>query len=333
MQSSPQVCSKCSAVLANGVLVCPKCGAPAANSFFLTPQVEARSPRRGSRFWIGLSLLLGGGACACLAVGMIALYLTGNLNLFNSSPPGADLAAQQTAPVVVTQVTATQPAATVTSPAPATSTPLPPASAPTAQIVTASPAAQVRFYSDDFSDPNSGWDVQVKDTYSVDYYPGGVYGMTLKTPSKMAVVIPPYPFTRPVGDLVINVKLKGEGGNGYYGVMCHRTDPKNYIQVSLANGYYAVVKVVDGNANALTDPYWKEIIQYAPDAEGWVRVSLVCGFGRIQLLVDDIGQEIITETDLTTGDAALFVSAGDKVDAQGVYMQGFFDDFTAEIPQ
>ena len=36
--------------------------------------------------------------------------------------------------------------------------------------------------------------------------------------------------------------------------------------------------------------------------DGYVTITLACEEGRIQLLIDDIGQEIITDTDLNEGD-------------------------------
>jgi hypothetical protein len=47
--------------------------------------------------------------------------------------------------------------------------------------------------------------------------------------------------------------------------------------------------------------------------------------------VNDVGQEIITDTDLDQGDALLFAASGIKKDSSGVYEQAFFDDFSAEL--
>lgn len=82
----------------------------------------------------------------------------------------------------------------------------------------------------------------------------------------------------------------------------------------------------------LTDPVWKQMIAYDPGSDGGFEITLACIDGRIQLMIDDIGQEIITDTDPTEGDAAIFVWAGTQPDDGGVYMRGYFDDFSVELP-
>jgi hypothetical protein len=142
---------------------------------------------------------------------------------------------------------------------------------------------------------------------------------------------PPYPFEGPLSGMVISVRARGEGGNGYYGLLCHYQDETNYYRVGIANGYYTVSKLVNGSLSYLVDPAWKPILLYEPDEDGYVTITLACEDGLIQLLIDDIGQEIITDTDLLQGDAAIFVSAGNQPDAEGVYMRAYFDDFSVEL--
>jgi hypothetical protein len=164
------------------------------------------------------------------------------------------------------------------------------------------------------------------------YFQHGNYAIVMNIPQKMAFSIPPYSFTRPVKNLLIKVKVTGDGGNGFYGLLCHFKDAKNYYRVSFSGVQFAVDKIIDGKRSELTQPYWKAIIAYQPEADGYMNVTLACTEGRIQLLVNDVGQVIVSDEDLTEGDAALFVASGDKKGEYGVYEQAFFDDFSAELP-
>ncbi len=194
-----------------------------------------------------------------------------------------------------------------------------------------SPAWNPPRYLDDFSDPASGWKMVVEDTYTMDYLPDGTYRITLTVADKMAVAFPPYPFSKPAG-LIIGVRAGSAGANGAFGVMCQLQDQSNYYRVSFRGSQYGVDKVIQGQLVELTEPYWKDLIAYEPAPDGMLTITLACLDGRIQLLVNDVGQEIISDSDLTSGDAAIFVAAGSQPDANGVYMEAIFDDFSAEVP-
>jgi hypothetical protein len=193
------------------------------------------------------------------------------------------------------------------------------------------PESNPKLFFDDFSNPESGWKRVQEETYSMDYTDEGEYTQVLRIPDQMAVAYAPHRFTDPAG-MLINVRARGVGDIGAFGVLCQLQDNKNYYRVSFNANYYGVDKIIGGELIELTEPYWKEIIAYEPQPDGMLKITLACLEGRIQLLINDIGQEIITDTDLTSGDAAIFVAAGTQPDANGIYGEAYFDDFSAEIP-
>ena len=345
MESSPNLCQKCGKPFPGGVLICPNCGAPKPGAYLFAPENGGGSAKsgRGLRFWFGLVLLVGGSLASCISLGTMAAYLLGGGQGTGSSAAQNEPAFTQTIPAA-SQTIAGAPTASLTATLPpptltVTSTPpVLPSLTPTiaAPTQTTSPAsldnAKSASYSDDFEDVESGWERDYGEGYNLDYAPEGNYRIELSIPDKMAVSVPPYPFEHPMYNMVVSVRAKGEGGNGFYGLLCHLQDGKSYYRAGITNGYYTIHKVINNQLTPLTDPVWKEIISYEPDADGYVTMTLACEDGRIQLLIDDIGQEIITDTDLNEGDGAIFVWAGNQPDIEGVYMRGYFDDFSAELP-
>ena len=337
MESSPDLCQKCGKPLPSGAIICPNCSAPKPGAYLFTPENgEGSAPGgRGLRFWFGLALLIGGSLTSCISLASMAVYLLGGFQGTGSSValneptasqaiPSASLvsmtATMQPPTVTVTYTSQVMPSQTATLAAPTqTATPI--------SLVNAVPAS----YSDDFEDVESGWTRDYDDRYNLDYAPEGNYRIELSIPDNMAVSVPPYPFEHPMYNMIVSVRAKGEGGNGFYGLLCHLQDDKSYYRAGISNGFYTIHKVINKQLTQLTDPPWKPIIEYEPDADGYVTMTLACEDGRIQLLIDDIGQEIITDTDLNEGDGAIFVWAGNQPDDEGVYMRGYFDDFSVEL--
>ena len=350
MDTSPNLCQKCGKPLPGTALVCPSCGTPKPGAYFFTPEsggdeAGRKKSGRGLRFWFGLVLLIGGSLAACVSLAAMAITLLGMVQGTGSSVALDELtatqtlpAATQTIPVIsptVLTATLTPTLATITSTSipPGIVTMTPTLAQPTQTTTPVSLAnAEPATYSDDFEDVESGWERNLGEGYNLDYAPEGNYRIELSIPDKMAVSVPPYPFEHPMYNMVVSVRAKGEGGNGFYGLLCHLQDGKSYYRAGISNGFYTIHKVINNQLTQLTDPAWKEIISYQPDADGYVTITLACLDGRIQLLIDDFGQEIITDTDLNEGDGAIFVWAGNQSDSEGVYMRGYFDNFSAELP-
>ena len=335
MDSSPNPCQKCGKPIPGGAMICPNCGAPKPGAYLFTPENGEQSAKggRGLRFWFGLALLIGGSLTSCTSLGAMAVYLLGGLSGEADTAALNEPTAVLTSPTVMIIQPTSPPASPTASMPTVTQTPVPTQTAqPTMTLTPTAPANMLpASYSDDFEDVESGWERQVGEGFTLDYAADGNYLIELSTPDKMAVSVPPYPFEHPMNNMIVSVRAKGEGGNGFYGLLCHLQDGKSYYRAGIVNGFYTIHKVINNQLTQLTDPPWKPIIVYEPDPDGYVTMTLACEDGRIQLLIDNIGQEIITDTDLNEGDGAIFVWAGNQPDDEGVFMRGYFDDFSVEL--
>jgi hypothetical protein len=323
-------CQKCHYSLQPGALICPNCGTPAPGVSVFEPEQpqvsspESYKPGKSKRFWLGLFVIVGGSLCGCLALVMGFLTFTGELskssNLIQSKPITPSAVSPQISQPQSLKSTSTIEAAV-----------FPPAQKETpTENSSMSNATQ---YFDDFSNLSSGWENSSLDSFTMGYFQKGNYAIKINVPMKMTFAIPPYPFKKPVENIIFSVKAQGSGGNGFYGVMCHYQDKYNFYRISFSGDKFAVDKMVKGQLTELTQPFWKKLIAYTPAADGYMTIQMACTDGRIQLLVNDIGQVIINNEDLDHGDVTLFAAAGDKKNADGVYEQAFFDDFSAELPQ
>jgi len=342
-------CQQCNQKMALGAVICPNCGAPAPGVYIFQPAQPPvpsapSSSRRSGRFWLGIAGIIGGGLCSCLALVLGFLTLTGGLPgtpAVSQSNPSS----QEAAPLQITEPPSEGPSLTLTSPTEVTAavpvqseTPAEIPAAPPRQTETETPStnpvgSNLTQFIDDFSNINGPWETVTIDTYTSGYFQHGNYAISLNVPQKMAIVLPPYPFAKPVKNIIVSVKTKGDGGNGFYGMLCHYQDHDNYYRASISGDQYAVDKIVNGQRTELTSPYWKKILDYHPNADGYITLSLACLDGRVQLVVDEVGQEMITTEDLDWGDVMLFAASGTQKNADGIYEQGFFDDFSAELPQ
>ena len=236
MDTSPRYCQKCGKSLTRDALFCGSCGQPVPGVSFFAPQegaVPAKpKARRGVRFWFGLLSLIGGSLTSCGSLAAMAVFLLGGGQAASAAPTQA---AYTETPILVaaTRVTPPPPSAEMQLtldaqvPVEAVNTPIPEV------IVTITPTVlqptqtkeavsaentQTGTYTEDFEDVESGWGRLTSEGYNLDYAPDGSYRIELSIPDKMVVSVPPYPFEDPMYDMIVSVRAKGEGGNGFYGL-------------------------------------------------------------------------------------------------------------------
>jgi hypothetical protein len=189
-------------------------------------------------------------------------------------------------------------------------------------------------FEDDFSNVNSGWPNQEQDEFLVGYFQKLNYQIRVKVPGIQTWVIPPYHFKKPVTNVIVKVRvLKKDGGTGSAGVLCRFSDNDNFYRVGISGSQFTVNKKVNGEITYLTQPDFKDIIAYTPNPDGYIDLTVACIDDRIQVQINDVGQVIITDDDLSSGDAALFVYGNDQKNAGGFYDEAYFKNFSAEIPQ
>ena len=312
------ICQKCQQTLDPETLLCPNCGALAPGAVEFESPGAAQAPAqagRGRRFWMGLVLLIAGGLCGCAALAGLISSLGG------MSPAPQQSQALYSGPAAAPQALAPQAEPADTSGGQTTA-------GETSADTPGNNAAT--FFSDDFSNINGEWPDKMNDSYSMGYFQQGNYAIAVNVPGKMAVASPPYPFNEPIEGVSVHVKARGDGG-GYFGLICHYVDAKNYYLVGFTADVYMVRKVVDNQITDLTDPAWKDLLLENSNPDDYMDIAVTCSNGQIGTMVNGVVQEVVFDNDLTQGNVLIFAAATDETDANGVYEQAFFDDFSVEI--
>lgn len=283
------------------------------NSQFVPAQPVAK---RGRLFYLGLAAVIIGGIC-CL-MGLAALILYG---YFKSKPAAPAATPRPT-------LTATNPSLPVFTP---TDTSLPASTAtPTEQSTTGNTTK----FSDDFSNPNSGWIVVSTANSEASYDPLGFYTMDIKTAEYYRVSVAPDNLPQPLKNVLINVRAQpGLGNTGEYGVVCRYQDIDNFYLAGISGDQFYIGKQVGGNWTYLTDPKWQTLPDNTPDADGYLAISMSCIDSFIVLEVNGIGAAHVTDDSFSSGAAGLCVWGSDKVDKYGYYARAGFDDFSVELAQ
>lgn len=249
---------------------------------------------------------MGGGAvlaivgCAALALLIgLGLVLTGRL-------PLGGLASVPSIPPTI---------APSPSPAPPTRTP-----APTFTAVVGPPV----LFSDDFSDPGSGWDRLQTDEGVTDYDRGG-YRILVNKPQSDYWANP----GRMFGDVRIEVDATKAGGpdDNDFGVICRYQDTGNfYYFVISSDGYFGILRILDGETQSL-------------GADGLKKSdAILLGGARNQLRADCIGNQLtlsvngqqvhtVSDPSFATGDVGLLAGTY-EVPGTDIH----FDNFVVYAP-
>lgn len=239
---------------------------------------------------------------ACLGVaGLIglALVLTGTIPLGGLGSVPLALATATTAP----------------SPVPPTRTPLP------TVVPVAAPAV---LFSDDFSDPNSGWDRVQTDEGITDYDNGG-YRIVVNKPQSDYWANP----GRMFGDVRVEVEATKAGGpdDNDFGVICRYQDTENfYYFVISSDGYFGVLRYLNGESQVLgADALKRSDAILRGGARNHLRVD--CTGDQLTLFVN--GQQVHTVGDpsFATGDVGLLAGT---YDVPGTDIR--FDNFVVYAP-
>jgi hypothetical protein len=368
MSTSYPVCPQCGKPNAPGNTFCGSCGSrlppagpgpayqqpgPSAPYAAAQPPVAAYAPppsKPSGKNKLLIALLGAGGLCLCLAL-VVAAFGIGTFKNFQTNQstvkteaaaaiqPTAEITAvpQDTstpAPTDTSAPTATEPATSTTAPT-LTDTPEVPTSTGSSAAETQPPAAgEAASFSDDFSNPKSGWEVVNKDNYEDSYVapPDPMYFVGIKAPQIYVVETPPYAFTKPVKNASVTFLAKTfSSGASIIGAVCDYTSKDNYYWVGISNDQYAMGKMVNGNWTQLTDPYWKPLSGVTLADHGFMEIGLSCFNGFIVFEAGGMGQEHLVDTDLSSGDVGLYVESTKEKDGPKYYTQAFFKDFKAEL--
>lgn len=190
------------------------------------------------------------------------------------------------------------------------------------QVSTTAPKA---LFSDDFSDPSSGWDRVVDDEGINDYTDGG-YRIFVNKPNWYFWSNPNLQFT----DVVIDVdarKLAGPDENDF-GVICRYKNEQNFYFFTVGNdGFYGVSKVINGEESLIgmdRMQFNDTAIKLGSDSN---HLTAECVGNRLTLTVNGTVLADVTDSDLTSGDVGLIAGS---YDAPGVDI--LFDNFVVTRP-
>lgn len=186
-------------------------------------------------------------------------------------------------------------------------------------------------FTDDFSDPTSGWDTHTGADLTTDYMDGR-YLIAVEEPGVNV-------WARPglnLSNVVVEAQTQYGAGpeNNEYGLLCRyerHGDGRNsfYFFFVSSDGYYALGKVVRDVRTILSPPEGSfqptSALRLEPEAAN--TLSAVCSGSSFSLAVNGALVGEFTDTALTRGDIGLIAGSYDE---GGVRI--FFDDVTVRTP-
>ncbi len=201
-------------------------------------------------------------------------------------------------------------------------TPVPPTPTPTPTPI---PADRILFQ-DDFSDPNSGW-TRFKADWGITDYINGRYRIGVGINYTDLWANPGLDFA----DVRIEVDAQAIAGSEYnsFGVICRYQDDANFYFFILSNaGYYAIVKMEDGEQYQLTPERQLAVRGIIRPGSQVNRVQAECVGDTLRLYANGHLLAEVQDDTFTHGDVGLI--AGAFTDA-GVVVE--FDNFVVLKPE
>ncbi|MBN1177839.1 MAG: hypothetical protein JXD18_01400, partial [Anaerolineae bacterium] len=165
-------------------------------------------------------------------------------------------------------------------------------------------AQEAALFSDDFSDPNSGWDVWETGTGDVVDYGNGVYRV-YEMEGYWMWGASNHHFTDIVIDVdATQISAPANNNNGY-GVFC-RVQPNEwgdgYAVTISGDGFYSIQKISQGD--------WTELVEWTRSnvinqGNATNHIQVVCSGSRIALFVNDQFIDEVIDADYASGDVSL----------------------------
>jgi hypothetical protein len=196
---------------------------------------------------------------------------------------------------------------------------------PDSTPMSASTAVAKPLFSDDFSDPTSGWD-RVNDEEGVNDYSNGGYRIFVNKPNWYFWSNPDLQFT----DMVIDVDAQKTAGpdENDFGVICRYKDEQNFYFFTIgSDGLYSISKILNGEESLIG----MEKMQFNDTAiklgGSPNHLTAECVGSNLTLSVNGTVLADVKDTDLTTGDVGLIAGT---YDTSGVDV--IFDNFVVTRP-
>ncbi|HET92073.1 MAG TPA: serine/threonine protein kinase [Chloroflexi bacterium] len=269
------------------------------------PSIEIPAPqKRGRGVVIGLVII------GLLCLGAAAVVIVAGLSMVGSTPT-------DNTPAVTPSATSFVP---VTYP---TNTPAPrPSDTPAPPPNTPRPQAGSVLLRDDFDSSDSGWEIGDYDTGDVGYKDGIYFVTSDKQQSTMWGVA-----YRSFDNISISVNATqfsaGPDDNNSYGVICREQGNGDgyYLRIS-GDGFYSIMKAVDGDFESLVDWTSSSAIQEGNAAN---HIRAVCSSSTLSLYVNDQFLATVEDSTFAEGDIALTATTYEE-EATEIH----FDDLVVE---
>lgn len=163
------------------------------------------------------------------------------------------------------------------------------------------------FLQDRFGDPGSGWGSQSQGKFDRGYQ-DGEYFIEVYEPEWFVWAYP----GRRFDDIVVEVDARLVSGSrdGHFGLLCRYRAPDDFYYFAVTDdGFYAILRVDDGEPEVLTDDGFRSTA--AVQTGGATNhIRAICQGEQLSLYVN--GREVATVTDdtLRQGDVGLGVGSG-----------------------
>jgi len=179
-------------------------------------------------------------------------------------------------------------------------------------------------FSDDFSDPDSGWDRAQEETGVTDY-DNGTYRIFVDESQHDYWANPGLSFT----DVQVEVDATKNGGpdDNDFGLICRYQDTENFYAFLISSdGFYAILKYSGGSSETLGSDSWppSEAINQGA-ATNHLRAD--CIGDSLALYANDQQLHAVTDSAFSSGDVGLIAGTFDEPGADIA-----FDDFVVLQP-
>ena len=168
------------------------------------------------------------------------------------------------------------------------------------------PAGGGVLFQDDFSDPNSGWEV-ISDSDSAVGYANGTYEVSVFQPKYLtwSYLVPSYDDTV----LRVDAKVTKATKAGDYGLICRRQDADNFYGFEVSeDGYFVIYKYVAGQYTALYDWEASDAIPVGKTAQ----LTVSCAGDQLSLAVGGTVLATVTDSSFSSGNVGLIAGTMDK---------------------
>jgi hypothetical protein len=181
----------------------------------------------------------------------------------------------------------------------------------TAAPTQANTVQEVILFTDDFSDPNSGWPDEQNDQGAYRYQPDG-YHISVTGASQTL-----WAFTEGIYDdsrISVDATPQGEGGMNYHGLICRFQDDQSFYYFAIrGDGQFTIGKYKDNEFRSLFSEGWRQsaVIRQGMQTN---HLEAECTGNVLRLTVNNVLVGEATDMDFASGFSGILAAALDDQD-------------------